>query len=267
MASPGFIRYTADELLTIYNHHASKTGIVPTIFFSHDVDWCEILAKPVTGCWLAAREREATYSMDGYNEKQNSWVVILELPEGENITIELRQTDTWGNTITLCQKGEPLRIMAEFGGFDLLEGYACSFRNEVNEPTEASTWLDQLERSGVTRYSLDHGRGRRYWIDAMLRQLRGFYKGQPPSLDQAEMTHVWKLGQEVEVPKSHQRIVAGRFLPTKWWTSYHLQHTRPIQPKLPSGPWRFQGDRLDVHSWFKTDEQQSRSAFCPATRV
>lgn len=160
MASSSFIRYTPEELLDICHRHASNSGFVPTIFLSHEVDWHGLLAKPVTGCWLAAREREITYDLEGYLEKRNDWIVILELPHGNNITIELKQADACGNTITICRKGAPMRMAErDHDEFELLEGYACSFRNEVNTYTKAEDWLDQLEKSGVTRYQLQQGRG------------------------------------------------------------------------------------------------------------
>lgn len=160
MASSSFIRYTPEELLDICHRHASNSGFVPTIFLSHEVDWRGLLAKPITGCWLAAREREITYDLEGYLEKRNDWIVILELPHGNNITIELKQADACGNTITICRKGAPMRMAErDHDEFELLEGYACSFRNEVNTYTKAEDWLDQLEKSGVTRYQLQQGRG------------------------------------------------------------------------------------------------------------
>ncbi|KAI1798733.1 hypothetical protein F4811DRAFT_569268 [Daldinia bambusicola] len=282
MASSNHIRYAPEELLTIGHHYESSCGFVPTLFFAHRVNWHEILAKPVMGCWLAARERETTYNLQGYIEKRNDWVVILELPEGDNVTIELKQADSHGNTITVCQRGEPIRIVEkDLDGFDLLEGYACSFRNEANTNTKAKDWLDQMEKSGVTRYKLEQGRGRRYWIDAVLRQFCGFYKGELPSLDETEMVHVWESGHEIEVPRSVHSIVAGSFLPTKWPRCSHLNQKRPylfpllesgiqtlpdstedLASSLPNpslGPWRFQGTKFDIQSWFKKDGQKSQS--------
>ncbi|KAI0106026.1 hypothetical protein F4814DRAFT_452405 [Daldinia grandis] len=269
MASSSFIRYTPEELLGICLRHASDSGFVPTIFLSHEADWHGLISKPVTGCWLAAREREIRYGLEGYLEDCNDWIVILELPQAENITIELKQVDARGNTITICRKGATMcmaeRDHAEFG---LLKGYACSFRNEVNTHTKAKDWLDRLEKSGVTRYQLQQGRGCRYWVDAVLRQFYRFHKGELPNLDQTDMVHVWESGHEVEALRGALPIEAGQFLPTKWPKSSHLYQphsllgcTEDPPAPIPSpalGPWRFQGTKFDLQSWFKNDGQDSQ---------
>ncbi|OTB19320.1 hypothetical protein K445DRAFT_8369 [Daldinia sp. EC12] len=138
MGSSSHIRYLPEDLLAIGHSHSSNCGFVPTIFFADEVDWHKLLAKPVTGCWLAAREREVTYDLESYTEKRNDWILILELPGDDNITIELKQADACGNTITICRQGALLRtIERDFDGFELLEGYACSFRNVANTYTTA----------------------------------------------------------------------------------------------------------------------------------
>ncbi|KAI1415083.1 hypothetical protein F5Y13DRAFT_197079 [Hypoxylon sp. FL1857] len=238
MAAPShFIRYSPEELLRIRKSAAPDTEFIPSVLLSHELlkseptNWRSLLAKPVIGCWLAAREREPNFFLDGYTEERNEWVVVLEVPDAQNVTIELKQLDDNGYTITVCRPGAPLRLAdGTFDVLELLEGYACSFRSNVRVQIKVEDWISRLEKSGVTRYQLQSSRGHRYWIDAVLRQFQGFIENELPNLDnETEMLHVWKSGRELNVEV--EDIMAGLFLPMR------CPKRSPIPPK-PQMFWR-----------------------------
>lgn len=166
MAVHDFIRYSTEELLLVREHAAPLSEYVPTVLLSHELwiseprNWDELLSQKVVGCWLAAREREVNYVLDGYTEERNDWVVILETQERQNITIELRQADPCGNTIIICRPGPPLHVVGTVGdGSVHLDGYAYSFRHVIERCVGVEAWIDRLEKSGITRYQLLHDRG------------------------------------------------------------------------------------------------------------
>ncbi|KAI0383599.1 hypothetical protein F5Y04DRAFT_287296 [Hypomontagnella monticulosa] len=229
---PNACRYPPNELKLIGDNDSAGSEFVPTVFLcqgpeQEPVNWRSLLRKKVTGCWLAAREREIAHPSTGYVLEHNQWVIILELPDEKNVTIELRQADGSGNTITVCRPGAPLRIVDTASGLHLVEGYACTFATDVMVQTKLRDWIDRLERSGVTRYRLRSDRGHRYWIDAVLRQFSSFIDGRIPDLEhESEMVHVWASGYELDTletnKNSTKRILPGDFLPTKWPRTSHL---------------------------------------------
>lgn len=144
-------RYPPHELKLIGSNDSADAEFVPTVFLCQGpqqeerIKWRSLLRKKVIGCWLAAREREIGHPATGYVAERNEWVVILELPDEKNITIELRQADDAGNTITICRPGLPLRIVDAPSGLHLIEGYACSFVSGVTIPLKLrdSSFLQQ----------------------------------------------------------------------------------------------------------------------------
>ncbi|KAI1384303.1 uncharacterized protein F4822DRAFT_419275 [Hypoxylon trugodes] len=150
-----FIRYSRSALLWIRDGTAPDCEFVPKLLLSHELakpepaNWLILLSKPVSGCWLAARERQTGFLSTNYIDQRNTWVVILEIPGGENVTIELKEVDPEGNTLTVCRPGAPLSIAG-----DKLEDYAFSSRNEVRCHVKVEDWINRLEKSGVTRYRL-----------------------------------------------------------------------------------------------------------------
>ncbi|KAI1772062.1 hypothetical protein F4818DRAFT_427474 [Hypoxylon cercidicola] len=167
MALRDFIRYSAEELLLIREHAAPSSEYVPTVLLSHELwrsdpcNWDDLLSQKVVGCWLAARERQVNYFLDGYTEDRNDWVVILETLERQTVTIELRQVDPSGNTIIVCRPGPLLQVAnATNDGSVHIEGYAYSFRHPVKRSMGVEAWIDRLEKSGITRYKLLNDRGR-----------------------------------------------------------------------------------------------------------
>ncbi|KAL7620830.1 hypothetical protein AAE478_009828 [Parahypoxylon ruwenzoriense] len=229
MVPSGLVRYSASELLRI------REGInsVPTVFLTHQLweryrpsHWQVLFTQPVTGCWIAAREREVNYGLDGYLEERNNWVIVLELLAGQSVTIELKQVDAIGNTITVCRPQSPLQVVIKTSldsiEVKFLHSFAYSFRIGVIVEVKVKDWLDRLQQSGVTRYVLDKNRGHRYWISSVLHQFQDFLDEDVPNLEDTEMSRVWELGGEVIVPGVESGSVgdghfqAGRFLPAKW---------------------------------------------------
>ncbi|XXH06099.1 hypothetical protein Hte_012544 [Hypoxylon texense] len=234
MAVLDFIRYSAEDLLLIRERAAPLGEYVPTVLLSHELwrseprDWDELLSRKVVGCWLAAREREVNYALDGHTEERNDWILILETQERQNVTIELRQADPCGSTVTVCRPGPPLHVVGTVeDGSVHLDGYAYSFRHDVGRHVSVEAWIDRLEKSGATRYQLLYDRGRRYWIHFVLRQLEVFISGDIPSLgSESVMLRIWEFGRELARPKDvHSEtgsIIAGRSLPVK------LPHNSPL---------------------------------------
>ncbi|KAI5865708.1 hypothetical protein GGS23DRAFT_553869 [Durotheca rogersii] len=200
MSPSSFIHYSPQELLRL----RAGVGTVHTVFLARElwephkrVNWRGLCAEPIVACWLAAREREVNYSLNGYTEERNCWVIVLELAARRSATVELRQADTAGNTITVCRPGPvpnvTSRVSRKGSPIDLLEGYACSFRLGLVVRRTVGDWLDTLQRSGLTGYALECGRGRyhltlplrlaallTYWVSCPLRPEILGTRGGPP---------------------------------------------------------------------------------------
>ncbi|KAI6083960.1 hypothetical protein F4821DRAFT_262418 [Hypoxylon rubiginosum] len=284
MASDDFIRYAAEELLLIREHAGPLYEYVPTVLLSHELwnskpcDWDELLTQKVVGCWLAARERQMNHFYDGYTEENNDWVVILETQEGLNITIELRQVDPTGNTITVCRPATPLHVVntSSNGSISVqLDGYAYSFMHHVRCYISVEAWIDRLEKSGITRYQLVHDRGqfplypydyglyakkylgRRYWVHCALRQFQSFLTDDIPSLgSESVMLRTWELGRELakweNIPDETEFIMAGRFLPMK------LPHNSPLS-KFNTITGRGRGRGVQFPTYWHEDHNKPRS--------
>ncbi|KAI1077306.1 hypothetical protein F5B20DRAFT_583298 [Whalleya microplaca] len=235
MAASGTIQYSVEELKGI----SMETCFVPTMFFSHEMYkpkdppmWHDLLEKKVISCWIAARERTMDVSFEYYIEDRNDWVIVLETSNERTVTIELQVADETGNTITICRPGPPIRIVnyQPTSGFEPVEGYAASFKTDVTVHVKVQDWLDQLEKSGVTRYRLLNDRGRRHWVWSAIRQFQSFLACSVlPAVARSHMMNIWEHWEKVETqgPGEQEDVFyVGMFLPVKW--------PKPLTPSPPS---------------------------------
>ncbi|CAJ2500507.1 Uu.00g033600.m01.CDS01 [Anthostomella pinea] len=237
-------RMGATEILAI----GEETNYVPTIFLTHELgkptesqQWLSLLTSDVVALWLVACER--AMNSRGVKAKRNKWILLLELSKHKFVSVELKKADSNGNTITICRPFPPKKVLYTYeGSVTHFEGYAFCVRSDVKYPATLNVWLDQLEKSGVTRYRLssDFGEstpwykrtGRRFWIWSAMRQWQCFLPQIVPHCMDSEMKNVWGSGyvaiewEEIqkELPYPAQGIEPGDFLPTKWPM---MRHERP----------------------------------------
>ncbi|KAK7936051.1 hypothetical protein PG985_001546 [Apiospora marii] len=263
------IRYSVEQLLKIVRDlkssvpdiaHATSSEVPNHLAsylntaFGENLKRVYIAAKP-----LNADDKKNVAK--GYG--RNRWVIILETTSGKYFTIELKQTDPQGNTITLVKPG----IMNPFKGNDSyvldsegnkvpipepeigqLRDYAYIQCDTMSEGLDLWSLFNRIEGFGLTRYKLDAKpipdadgkfvgdvdfRGHRFWLWNITRIL---VPEMPNFIPSCRQSALMKLMDKYALDADATEILMGDFLPLKQKKDIKDALSSYKNPKHPQNP-------------------------------
>ncbi|KAI1459214.1 hypothetical protein F4805DRAFT_455991 [Annulohypoxylon moriforme] len=132
--------------------------------------WVEFLSQPVDSLWLFALP-----SPDISTSAANPWKIALELQGGKMVTMELYDTQSETGAVFL------VRTYTDKKNAQLLDDWRELTTNSnshvgrrMNTDVRFKQIVLEIEAAGLMNYQLKDGRGRRYWIKAVLSTIRRF---------------------------------------------------------------------------------------------
>ncbi|KAI1418592.1 hypothetical protein F5Y13DRAFT_184233 [Hypoxylon sp. FL1857] len=134
--------------------------------------WRMLCGKPVQSIWV--------YALPSVDWKPNPWKICLEFDGGKMITLELYDTKTGSGTVVLVRsltEDADANPKDDFDEFSKIK-VTCAGRPTKDNVTLRDIIL-KIQAADLLTYQLSKGRGYRFWVTAVLYEVKAFVR-EPP---------------------------------------------------------------------------------------